>query len=112
MSNDLVMMTESERTELMAALQRNFGPCTCRPGNQCAGHQFLAEPNRVERLLWVRRTGRTWQGAEQAREVAELFVAMESEQDEPIAEVEAEDLFDDSDLFDPEPPSNPDALPW
>lgn len=67
-------MTQSEVDALMAVMSENFGPCVCLSYERiaghrvwverCSGHEFLSEPNRVERLLWIRRTRGKWVAAE------------------------------------------------
>lgn len=67
-------LTPSEQQALMATMSANFGPCVCMSYERiaghrvwierCAGHEFLSEDHRIDRLLWIRRTASTWQRAE------------------------------------------------
>lgn len=86
-------LTQSEQAALFSAMA-HFGPCTCRPPSTCDGHRFLAEStrhaDRLDMLLWVRRTAQQWVDAEHMDSVP-VLPAVEPE---PVA------------------PVLPDSLPW
>lgn len=72
--SDLPSMTDDEARDLISAVQAGFGNCLCGASaaiaghlvqiETCAGHQFLQEPHRLDRLLWIRRTYPFWSGKE------------------------------------------------
>ena len=73
--NELPTMTQTEAKALVDSIRACFGACLCQqyataPGlgkvwiDVCEGHQFLNEPHRLARLLWVRRTRDQWRTAE------------------------------------------------
>lgn len=108
---ELPRLTKTEQSDLLAAVQHNFGPCTCRPGVQCDGHRFLAETqvigterveiSRVQRMVMARREGQTWLTQEFGRP---LTLEQPQPEEAPLP----------PDLIPGSPPQGDDAstLPW